>query len=262
MNYIANYHTHTYRCGHARGEDRAYVEEAIQAGLKILGFSDHTPMPFLTEGYRSGHRVQMDKAEDYFRSISDLKKEYARDISIHIGVETEFYPDTFDLYWDYIKQFPLEYMILGQHYIWREEDFVYSGSASPSEAKLVKFTDNVIAAIETGKFLYVAHPDILNYTGDEDAYRREMTRLCKAAKAAGLPMEINRLGYFEKRIYPGDRFFKIAAEVGCDAIIGADAHSPSVFRDNASIEGCIAFAQKHGLNLLPSIELPKEFTKS
>ena len=261
MNYIANYHTHTYRCGHARGEDRRYVEEAIRAGIKILGFSDHTPMPF-AGNYRSGHRVQMDKAEDYFTSITDLKKEYAADITIHAGVETEFYPDTFDQYWDYIKQFPLEYMILGQHYIGREEDFVYSGSRSSSEEKLIKFTDNVVDAIRTGKFLYIAHPDIINFSGDEEIYRREMTRLCRAAKELGIPVEINRLGYFEKRIYPSDRFFQIAAEVGCDAIIGSDAHAPEVFADDVSIRGCAALAEKHGLKVLPSLILPKEFTKS
>lgn len=260
MNYIANYHTHTYRCGHARGEDRRYVEEAIAAGIQILGFSDHAPMPFITE-HHSGHRIPLDRAQDYFTSLSDLKKEYARDITIHIGVEAEYYPETFDLFWDYIKQFPLEYMILGQHFIQREEAGIYSGSASPSREKLVKFTNNVIDAIKTGKFLYIAHPDILNYTGDEEAYRREMTRLCRAAKDAGMPVEINRLGYFEKRIYPSDRFFQIAAEVGCDAIIGWDAHSPRVFQDKESIEGCAAFAQKHGLNLLKSLPMPKEFTK-
>lgn len=260
MNYIANYHTHTYRCGHARGEDRAYVEEAIKAGIKILGFSDHTPMPYPL-AQRPGHRVQLSMAEDYFRSIADLKREYARDITIHIGVEAEFYPDTFDLFWDYIKQFPLEYMILGQHFIGRDEDSLYSSSASPSEEKLIKFTNNLIDAINTGKFLYIAHPDILNYTGEYEAYHREMTRLCQTAKAAGIPMEINRLGYFEHRIYPSDRFFGIAAREGCDVIIGSDAHSPDVFRDHASIEGCAEFAKKHGLNLLPSLELPKEFTK-
>lgn len=260
MNYIANYHTHTYRCGHAKGEDRQYVEEAIQAGIQTLGFSDHAPMPF-PSGHRSGHRVQMKDADDYFRSISDLKREYARDISIHIGVEAEFYPDTFDLFWEYIRQYPLEYMILGQHFIGREEDGLYSGVASPSEEKLVKFTDNVIDAMQTGKFLYVAHPDILNYTGEYEAYRREMTRLCQAAKAWNIPLEINRLGFYEHRIYPSDRFFAIAAEVGCDVIIGSDAHSPHVFRDHTSIEGCAALAEKHRLNLLSTLNLPKEFLK-
>ncbi|MGN1132610.1 MAG: PHP domain-containing protein, partial [Ruminococcus sp.] len=38
-----NLHTHTYRCNHASGADRAYVEYAIKAGIKVLGISDHCP---------------------------------------------------------------------------------------------------------------------------------------------------------------------------------------------------------------------------
>lgn len=40
---LANYHTHTFRCRHALGEDREYIEHAIDGGLKVLGFSDHCP---------------------------------------------------------------------------------------------------------------------------------------------------------------------------------------------------------------------------
>ncbi len=43
---LANYHTHTERCYHASGEDKEYVEAAIKAGLKVLGFSDHCPWIF------------------------------------------------------------------------------------------------------------------------------------------------------------------------------------------------------------------------
>lgn len=52
---IANYHTHTWRCRHADGTEREYVERAIEGGLKILGFSDHSPYPF-PDGYDSGKR--------------------------------------------------------------------------------------------------------------------------------------------------------------------------------------------------------------
>lgn len=38
-----NYHTHTTRCFHAIGKDEEYVKAAIQANIKELGFSDHTP---------------------------------------------------------------------------------------------------------------------------------------------------------------------------------------------------------------------------
>ena len=43
---LANYHTHTWRCNHARGSEREYVEQALTTGIRVLGFSDHTPCPF------------------------------------------------------------------------------------------------------------------------------------------------------------------------------------------------------------------------
>ena len=35
---IANYHTHTPRCNHAVGSEEEYIQQALNAGMKILGF--------------------------------------------------------------------------------------------------------------------------------------------------------------------------------------------------------------------------------
>ena len=59
----ANYHTHTFRCNHARGSEREYIETAISRGLSVLGFSDHVPYPF-PNGYESGFRVPLALMED------------------------------------------------------------------------------------------------------------------------------------------------------------------------------------------------------
>ena len=40
-----NLHTHCCRCRHASGTVAEYAESAHQAGIKILGFSDHMPFP-------------------------------------------------------------------------------------------------------------------------------------------------------------------------------------------------------------------------
>ena len=40
-----NYHTHTYRCQHARGDCVDYARVASELGMEVLGFSDHTPLP-------------------------------------------------------------------------------------------------------------------------------------------------------------------------------------------------------------------------
>ena len=69
----ANFHTHTMRCHHAVGEDREYVERAIEAGFQVLGFSDHVPIPY-RDGYVSRIRMTLTEAEDYVDSILKLKK--------------------------------------------------------------------------------------------------------------------------------------------------------------------------------------------
>ena len=89
---LANYHTHTKRCQHARGEDREYVESAIAHGMKVLGFSDHCPWVF-GDGYVSGTRMRPDQLDDYFRSLTELKREYSSDIKIYIGFEAEYIPE-------------------------------------------------------------------------------------------------------------------------------------------------------------------------
>ena len=36
MHFTTNYHTHTARCGHARGSDREMVQAAVDGGIRIL----------------------------------------------------------------------------------------------------------------------------------------------------------------------------------------------------------------------------------
>ena len=76
-----NLHTHTARCNHAAGEEREYVENAIEAGIKILGVADHTPQPF-PGGHISRMRMRMSEIEDYTKTVNSLKREYKGQIEI------------------------------------------------------------------------------------------------------------------------------------------------------------------------------------
>ena len=90
----ANYHTHTYRCQHAYGSEREYIEAAIRMGIAELGFSDHVPCPF-KDGYVSGIRMTMEQAPEYVYAIRELGKEYASDIKLYVGFEAEYIPEFF-----------------------------------------------------------------------------------------------------------------------------------------------------------------------
>ena len=75
MKMIMNLHTHTFRCNHASGKERDYIENAIAGGLTTLGFADHAPYPF-PNGYQSGFRMLCDQVDDYVDTLLALREEY------------------------------------------------------------------------------------------------------------------------------------------------------------------------------------------
>ncbi len=176
---IANYRTHTWRCSHAYGTEREYVENAIEHGLKILGFSDHTPMPY--DNYVSSSKMTFSQVEGYVDTVLNLKAEYARDIEIHLGLEVEYYPEYFEKLLYMLSDYPMEYFILGQHYLGNGENEVFSMDPTNRVEDLVRYVEQVKEAMATGKFIYLAHPDLLHYTGEDRIYERYMRNLCEEA---------------------------------------------------------------------------------
>ncbi len=83
---MQNFHSHTYRCHHAKGKDIDYVEAAIKAGYSEIGFSDHVPYPFPNNHY-STFRMELSEAENYVQSIRELQEKYKTKIKIHLGFD-------------------------------------------------------------------------------------------------------------------------------------------------------------------------------
>lgn len=252
---LANYHTHTFRCHHARGEDREYIEHAIAHGMKILGFSDHCPWVF-GDGYVSGIRMSPSELDDYFTSLTDLKKEYASDIKIYIGFEAEYIPGLMEKQDALLRDYPVDYMILGQHSVVREPLGPYTGDESTDEELLKCYVDLIIEGMESGRYLYAAHPDLMNFTGSSRVYDEHFTRLCRYLKSKNIPVEINLLGISSRRHYPSERFLRIAQNVGNCAVIGCDAHVPEALSDDDTMEKGVKLAEKFGLPVIEKLDLP------
>lgn len=244
-----NLHTHTVRCNHAVGEDREYVEAAIRAGMTVLGFADHCPQFFPVKDYYSHFRMHPEQAAEYAESINALKKEYAADIRILLGFETEYYPETFGALMDFVRPLGLDYMIMGQHFVGNEYDegSYYAASVGKKEDYLARYVAQVKEGLLTGAFTYLAHPDLVWYGGDPDFYKQQMTDLCRFAKEHNIPLEFNLLGLVNGRSYPTPAFWDIVAETGAKAIIGWDAHSPEMLLDRGAYDSGVARLSSHGI---------------
>jgi histidinol-phosphatase (PHP family) len=222
---IANYHTHTPRCNHAQGDEEEYVRCALAAGLQIMGFSDHTPYLF-PEGHYSSFRMTPQQLPEYVDTVLRLRHTYAGQIQIPLGLEVEYYPKFFPELLPFLRDHGIEYMLLGQHFLFNETEGIGSIGPTADEAHLRQYCDQTIEAMYTGLFTYFAHPDLVRFIGSDQVYRRETQRLCQAAKECQVPLEINLLGLREGRHYPNRRFWEIAAEENCPVILGVDAHQP------------------------------------
>ncbi len=258
---IACYHTHTKRCGHAVGEDEEYVLSAIERGVEILGFADHAPMIY-PNGYKSTFKMLPSEIDSYFSSLLSLKEKYADKIDIKIGFETEYYPELWERALDFWSAYPLDYLILGQHFISGElyiPGEQYSGNETESREALSAYTDRVISAMNTGKISYIAHPDLLNFKGDEDFYRSEARRLITESNRLGVPLEINLLGLSESRSYPKEIFWSEAGKLSATALIGCDAHSPKRVAEPSELIMAQRYADAHGVNLVDKITLRPVF---
>lgn len=251
---IANYHTHTFRCNHASGSEEEYIKNAIERGIKILGFSDHTPY-FFEGDYYSYFRMRPELLDDYVDTVNHLKEKYKDRIEIHLGVEVEYYPTPFNRLLELLRSKGIEYMILGQHFVGDETGEPYCGRENDSEYNLKRYVDQTIEAMKTGLFTYFAHPDLLWYTGDDETYEREMSRLCAAAKELDMPLEINLLGLATGRNYPNEKFWHLAAKAGCKAVLGCDAHYPEALSDTLPEKKARALAEKVGIEIIDTVEL-------
>lgn len=252
---IANYHTHTWRCGHAEGSELDYVQQAVKAGLKTLGFSDHTPYDFFDAGPRNRPiRMKPEELPEYAATIYNLAKEYQDQIQIFTGVEAEYYPKYFPRMLEMLKENRVQYMILGQHFLGNEIEEPYCGRPCQDRKVLERYVAQTVEALDTGLFLYFAHPDLIHFVGSSSVYEREMRKLCKAAKKTETPLEINLLGIRDNRHYPNERFWQIAAEEGNTVILGCDAHDPQHVVDPQSEQYALTLVERLGLECRLSMD--------
>lgn len=236
-----NYHTHTYRCGHASGSDEDYVKAAIEAGYRTLGFSDHAP-------YRDyplrGTHMDFDQLEGYVESIRGLKERYKDIIDIRLGLESEYYDYCHDEKVYLLTK--VDYLILGQHF----SDPQARGAnyfRENTEEQILEYAESICKGLDTGLFSYLCHPDVILNK------QQRFTKACeeaahmigKKASELDIPVEMNIHGIMRGRYdfgngveyyYPNRSFWKILASYPIRVVLGVDAHDPRQLLDMESIE--------------------------
>jgi len=238
-----NYHTHHRLCRHARGTAADYVQKALELGFSEIGISDHAPHAHFDDDTR----MRPDELPLYLADIERTRGLYGERIRILSGLEVEYDPET-DAYYESLLQ-RVDYLVLGQHYL--TGDPVKNGVSYTFDLEsgedLIAYAKVVRAAISTGYFAFVAHPDIFLATYPRfDEHAEKASRIiAESAKEHDVLLEFNangiRRGLIESEDgrhyhYPRKPFFDIANSLGCKILLSSDAHSPSELYDEAMRE--------------------------
>lgn len=285
-----NFHTHTYRCGHANGTEKDMIEAAIRLGIEDLGMSCHVPLPHYRKhllkslpairGIRSlvslmmafiknGPHMRMPykQMDEHLQKIEECQDKYKNQIHIYKGFEAEGLTEYFDYYQSLLDTNKVDYLILGHHFHKHCIHNDYYGRKNLTKKDIYQYCNDVEKAMETKMFSYLAHPDLFLF-GYQD-YGIDMQtvsrRICEKAKECHIPLEINAGGIRkglekvngeELYLYPNTHFWKIASEVGNDVVLGFDAHDPSDFNEGM-YQMMMNFAKEHNLHVLDQLEFLK-----
>ena len=255
------YHTHTYRCGHAKGTDEEYVLNAIKMGIKRLGFSDHIIFKDLKQ---PGIRASYEMLEDYLSSIKALKEKYKDQIDIIIGFEAEYYEEYKDYYQELLDNKVVDYLILGQHFYLENGRFNRYFYKDAPIKNAVKYTNDLVKGIKSGLFTYVAHPDLFinPYKKWTFTLIRCAKKILKACEEMKVPIEVNIGGFrwkyaFTETEYPSKVFFELSKKYDVDVVIGVDAHNPVDFNIEDAYKA-LEFVKDHNLRFIEDYKIKKD----
>lgn len=222
------FHVHTYRCQHAEDvADETYVKKAIALRARSIWFTDHVPFP----GDPFWLRMRYEQLEEYISTLEMLREKYCGQIEIHIGLETEYFPD-YDrqgYYWKLAEDSRIELLLLGQHMAELEGEpgtyTFYWDESRRREKEHILLSNALCTGIRSGYFSAVAHPDRIfrrcdTWTPALDILSRQ---IITAAAEASIPLEIN-LASRQRPNNFREEFWKLA-EGKVKTFFGLDAHS-------------------------------------
>jgi histidinol-phosphatase (PHP family) len=211
--------------------------------------------------------MRIDQLEGYLRTVRKLAARYADQINIAVGLECEYFPDYLSWLEDRLRDERAEsradYAILGHHFDLDEINGAYFGANTSMELAR-RYARQVIEGMETGLYACVAHPDL--FVQRFDAFTSGLAELsreiCRASRALSVPLEYNLYGLRKQAQpvkpiglgYPNARFWEIAAEEGCAAIIGVDAHEPQHLGDPELGMLAKVYLDRLGLRVIDTLE--------
>jgi histidinol-phosphatase (PHP family) len=227
-------HVHTSRCGHADGSLSSYAEAARDAGVSILGFSDHLPLP---DGFPTGYAMSWRELPQYVDEVLKIARRCQRrgGPDVLLGIEADWLPGHDLLIAGALRAHPFDYAMGSVHFLdgWAFDDPDQQEEYArwTTDALWARYFEDLAAAAASGLFDVMAHPDLVKKFGRRpDTDVGPMYEEIAAVLAeCGVAIEVNTAGLRKPcaEIYPAKGLLEACHRRGVRATIGSDAHRPA-----------------------------------
>jgi len=243
-----NYHSHTYRCGHADLDmkDEEYIQEYIKMGFEKVAITDHCPEKNEIDK-RDNMRIKYIEKEEYLNSIKTLKEKYADKIQIETGFEVEYLPGEEEN----LKELKNETdkIMLGQHFIYDDnKQLRIFGTHNFTDEELIRYAEYIETAVKLNIPDIIVHPDIYMHKRENfgEIESKVANMICKVVEKYNIPLEINLAKVFNKTYYenkklnndsiekqkeklskvdyPRKEFWEIVTQYDIKVLYGIDVH--------------------------------------
>jgi histidinol-phosphatase (PHP family) len=229
---LISYHNHT-----TWSDGKSTILEMINAarkmGLHELGISDHYAIA--PNHRRFSWSIAPESLDVYVEEVLSAMR-HTQDLTIRLGVEVDYFPETLEESIQHLKPYPFDYIIGSIHFI---DEFAIDLNAQPWEG-LTQDQRNEIwrtywrhlrTASASGLFDIIGHFDLPKKYGFFPSVDLTIDALAvlDAMAAANIALEINCSGWDKpvKEAYPEPLYLHEARLRNIPLLINADAHLAS-----------------------------------
>jgi histidinol-phosphatase (PHP family) len=232
---LADYHVHTFRCGHAGGASREFVLQALALGLSEIGFTDHIPLYFLAEKDRDPRlAMSEDRFADYVAEVETLRREFDGRIAVRLGLEADYAEGHEDELRRWLDRADWDFVLGSVHWVagaWIDAP----GSAARFEregtdALYAEYYRLLAKAARTRLFDVLSHFDLPKKHGHRPtAPVAGEAEAIAAAAESGCAVEVSSAGLRKPvaELYPAPSLLRRIAGAGIPVTFSSDAHAPA-----------------------------------
>ncbi len=257
---MGDYHVHLHDHGpysgtgpplgeYPPGYIESYVEHAAANGVTEVGFTEHLyrcveASPILGDFWEDEPRSDLavetatmvieDRTlsiEAYVAAVVDAKD---RGLPVKLGLEVDFFPETFDSVMGFLAPYPWDFLIGAVHWVggWSVD---YGVSAHEFERRGVRrayedYFDLKTQLAGSGLVDVLAHVDVVKRYGHVPATPPTdlYADVVAAAVASGTAVELSSAGLHKPigETYPSPPFLEMFRQAGVPITLASDAHAP------------------------------------